>query len=145
MLYNPPMSEAITFDTHATVKKLMESGMPEKQAEAVVSVQVELVNSNLATKQDVASINHDIALVRQEIEQLRAATKQDIEELRAATKQDITLVQHDIALVRKEIEELRADLKRDMATLEARLVKWMAGFGLATIGLLVTLLLNTLN
>ncbi len=125
MPYNLPMSDAITFDTHATIKKLVESGMPEKQAEAVVSVQVELVNSNLATKQDIAELR---AATQQDIAELRAATQQDIAELRAATKQDIA--------------ELRAATKQDIAMVESRLIKWVTGFGLAIIGLVVTSMLN---
>ncbi len=113
MPYNQPMSEAITFDTHATVKKLMESGIPEEQAEAIVSVQVDLVNSNLATK-------HDISLVQKDIEELRAATKHDIEELRAATQLDT--------------EKLRTD----MANVETRLTRWIVGFGMTIISLMVT-------
>ncbi len=63
------MSDAIAFDTHKFVKHLTEKGFTEEQAEALAGEQINLLNSNLATKTDV--------------EALRQATKADIEALRA--------------------------------------------------------------
>ncbi|MDE0144311.1 MAG: hypothetical protein OXI53_00215 [Nitrospira sp.] len=63
------MSDAIAFDTHRFVKHLTEKGFTEEQAEALAVEQINLLNSNLATKTDV--------------EALRQATKADIEALRA--------------------------------------------------------------
>ena len=48
------MSEAIAFDTHRFVKRLTESGFTEKQAETLADEHVALLNSNLATKADLA-------------------------------------------------------------------------------------------
>ena len=42
-------------DTHSAVKKLINSGMPEKQAESVVEIQAMLLYQNLATKADLAA------------------------------------------------------------------------------------------
>lgn len=70
------MSEAIAFDTHKFVKHLTASGFTEQQAEALASEQVNLLNSNLATKADIES-------VKAEIEALRQETKADIESVKA--------------------------------------------------------------
>ncbi|MCY3955082.1 MAG: hypothetical protein OXF47_03690 [Nitrospira sp.] len=50
------MSEAIAFDTHRFVKNLTESGFTEQQAEALAKEQVQLLNSNLATKVDLQAV-----------------------------------------------------------------------------------------
>ncbi len=56
--------EALAFDTHKFVKHLTESGFTEAQAEALAGEQVDMINSNLATRED--------------IEKLRADTRADI-------------------------------------------------------------------
>ena len=108
------MSEAIAFDTYKFVKRLTAHGFTEEQAEILAAEQVNLLNSNLATKADIAE-------VQQEIETLRQATKADIEALRQATKVDI-------AGVRREIEALKVDL-----------LKWLFGALIAQGGLIVAL------
>ena len=54
------MSEAIAFDTHRFVKRLTETGFTEAQAEALADEQVTLLNSNLATKQDLEAVKADL-------------------------------------------------------------------------------------
>ena len=66
------MSEAIAFDTHRFVKRLTGCGFTEQQAETLADEQVALLNSNLATKTDIAEI-------KSEIETLRHETKVGIE------------------------------------------------------------------
>ncbi len=68
-------NKAIQFDTHKFVKHLTEVGFTEQQAEVLASEQVNLLNSNLATKTD--------------IEQLRKDTKTDIELGLANLKADL--------------------------------------------------------
>ena len=75
-------AEAINFDTHKFVKHLTENGFTEQQAEVLAEEQVNLLNTNLATKAD--------------IESLRLATRADIESLRLATKADIEAVRSDL-------------------------------------------------
>ena len=83
------MEAAVAFDTHRFVKNLMANGFTEKQAEVLVSQQVALLNSNLATKADIRSVN-------ERIEALRSDTERHIAELRLDTV----------------IAEFKADLKR---------------------------------
>ena len=61
------MMDAIAFDTHRFVKRLTESGFTEKQAETLAEEQVALLNSNLATKADVAALQADIAALKAEL------------------------------------------------------------------------------
>ena len=56
------MTAAIAFDTHRFVKRLTKSGFTEKLAEEHVA----LLNTNLATKADIAAVTADIDALRQE-------------------------------------------------------------------------------
>ena len=40
------------FDTHESVKELIDAGLPEKHAEAIVHQHAKIINENLATKHD---------------------------------------------------------------------------------------------
>ena len=46
------MSEAMAFDTHENFKRLVEAGLPENQAEAIIKCQ-SASQSELATKSDL--------------------------------------------------------------------------------------------
>ena len=129
-------AEAINFDTHKFVKHLTENGFTEQQAEALADEQVNLLNTNLATKADILALKADIeklrlalkadiADVKRDIEALRQETKTDIEKLRLATKADI--------------EKLRQETKADMANLRAELVKWVYAAVIAQVILIVAL------
>ncbi len=54
------MSEAIAFDTHRFVKRLVETGFTEVQAEVLADEQVNLLNGNLATKKDLLELKADL-------------------------------------------------------------------------------------
>ena len=58
-------------DTHTAVKKLMNSGMPEKQAESVVEIQARLLDENLATKADITTIETELAAIKAEIPSIK--------------------------------------------------------------------------
>ena len=51
-------------DTHSAYKKLINSGMPEKQAESVVEIQARLLNPNLVTKADISATKADISALK---------------------------------------------------------------------------------
>ena len=123
------MSEAIAFDTHRFVKHLTASGFTEQQAEALASEQVNLLNSNLATKADIESVKAEIEALRQEtkagIDSLRQETKAEIEALRQETKASIA--------------SLRQETKADIESVKADLLKWMFGAMIAQGGLIVAL------
>ncbi len=64
----------LAFDTHKAVKLLREAGADEPLAEAVVATVGDAMGENVATKVDIATVQHDIA-------SLRAELKTDIAEL----------------------------------------------------------------
>ena len=72
------MSDAIAFDTYKFVKHLTEKGFTEEQAEALAIEQVNLLNSNLATKADIAIIQRDIEVLRQETRANMEALKSNL-------------------------------------------------------------------
>ena len=82
-------SPTLILDTHAAVHELVSAGMPERQAETVVRQQARLLEQNLATKVDLATIKADIEALRQE-------TKADIEALRQETKALIETAKVDL-------------------------------------------------
>ena len=98
------MSEAIAFDTHRFIKHLTKNGFTEQQAEALANEQVNLLNSNLATKTEIAAIHR-------EIEALRLETKAESEKLRLATKADIAAIHKDIEGIRKDIAAIHKDIE----------------------------------
>ena len=112
--YSSVMSEAIAFDTHRFVKRLTDCGFTEQQAETLADEHVALLNANLATKADVASIEERIAKVEASMDALRQETRADIESLRQET--------------RAAIEASKSDL-----------MKWLIGLLIAQGGLIVAL------
>ena len=48
--------EALAFDTYKFVKHLTASGFTEAQAEALAGEQVAMINSNLATREDIEKL-----------------------------------------------------------------------------------------
>ena len=113
------MMEAIAFDTHRFVKHLTESGFTEQQAEALAKEQVELLNSNLATKVDILAIKADIEGVKAEVERFKAELEAKLETVRAALEVKIEAI------------------KTDIQATKADLVKWMVMAMLAQSTLIV--------
>lgn len=58
---------AIAFDTHAFIKRLVAAGMPEPQAEVLAEEQAKLIETQLATKVDIADVRRDIELAKHEL------------------------------------------------------------------------------
>ena len=80
-----------------------------------------LVENDLATKQDIADVQRDIA-------ELRKETQQGIETLRKETQQGIETLRKETQLGQAQIV---ADLKREIAESKAETLKWIAGMLLA--------------
>ena len=112
----------LAFDTHTFVKHLTRAGMDERQAEALVEFQVQLINDSLATKQDIEEVKRDIEEVKRDIEALRLATGQSMEALRLETKKDI------------------AALKTDMQKMELRLTLRLGSVIIAAVGVFAALI-----
>jgi len=100
----------LVFDTFSYAQKLQKVGFTEEQAAVQVDVLRTLVENDLATKQDIADVQRDIA-------ELRKETQQGIETLRKETQLGQT--------------QIVADLKREIAESKAETLKWIAGMLLA--------------
>ena len=113
---------ALIFDTHEDIQELVNSGMPEPQAETVVRQRVRLLERNLATKGDIAAINFSIETLRQEtkadIETLRQETKAGIETLRQETKAAIAATNASIETLRQETKAAIAATNASIETLQ---------------------------
>ena len=150
----------LSFDTHAAVVSLVDSGMPERQAETVVRLQVRLIEQHFATKADVDTVNSTVESARQDstdkiesarqeltdkIESVRQELNGKIESVRQELNGKIESVQQElngkIESLRQEvngkIESLRQEVKADLASLKSELIKWMIGTNLAFATLLI--------
>ncbi len=143
----------IVYDTHAAVRRLAETGMPERQAEGVVREQALLLEHNLATKADIEGLRQgtqaDIEVLRQEtkadIDALRQETKANIDALRQETKANIEILRQEtktnIEILRQgtkaDIEVLRQETKTNIEAAKNSLVMWMVGVGLGVAALVI--------
>jgi len=89
---------AVAFDTLTYARRLREVGVPQEQAEAHAEALAAAVTETLATKQDLrelatkqdlAATNRDLAAVMQELRESTASLRQELRELAATTKQDM--------------------------------------------------------
>ena len=106
------------FDTHRFVRNLVASGFTEKQAEALADEQINLLNSNLATKADIESVKADI-------ETLRLSTEASLEALRVST--------------RSETESSRLSTEAQIQVAKFDMLKWMIGAMVAQSALIISL------
>ena len=149
------MSEIALYNTLRKIPEVSEVEAKEAVADVANSKEV-------ATKADIAKIDKTITELKAEtkadIAELQAETKADIAELQAETKADIAELQAetkaDIAKVDKTITELKAETKADIAKVDKTIAElkgelradiermgrimlmWMAGIGLAIIGVI---------
>ena len=143
---------ALIFDTHEDIQELVNSGMPEPQAETVVRQRVRLLERNLATKAGIAAINASIETLRQETKADIAAINASIETLRQETKADIAAINASIETLRQEtnasIEALRQETKTNIETLRQEteklialgkndIIKWVVGANLGIAAMIV--------
>ena len=100
-------AQALTFDTHAFVKRLTRAGMPEDQAEVLANGQADLYE-RLVTKEHLEQKLGALALtLRHELEKVRAELKHELEQHKAELKHDL--------------ETNRTELKRDIKEMEQKL------------------------
>lgn len=118
----------LAFDTHAAVVELVGSGMPERQAETVVRLQVSLIEQHFATRADIGTVNASI-------ESSRASTETEFGKVNSAIESSRVSTEAQFASRRRETEAkfelLRHEFKADIASLKSELIKWMIGTNLA--------------
>jgi len=102
----------LLFDTMAAVRRLRETGMEERQAEAITATVRDGLTGGVVTKPDML--------------ELRAALKDDVVGLESRLKDDIAVLKDDMGGLESRLKGEIAVLKDDMAGLESRLRADMA-------------------
>ena len=121
-------------DTYTLVKRLTQAGVPEAQAEAHMSVFLDMSERGFATKGDIenlgrrmgglatlealSGVDQDIATVKQDV----AILKQDVGVLKqdvAVLKQDVAGLKQDVIVLRGEMAEFRAEFEVRMSAMAA--------------------------
>ena len=111
-------AQAVTFDTHAFVKRLTGAGMPENQAEILAKGQSDLYE-RLVTKEHLEQKLGALELtLRNELEKLRAELKYELDQHKAANRQ--ALKELELTL-KHELETSKTELKRDIKEMEQKL------------------------
>ena len=124
------MSEALAFDTHRFVKRLVESGLSEKTAEILADEQAHMRDTSLATKQQLADTE---AVLRKDLAKIDADLRKDLAELRNDMAKLETNLRNDMA-------KIDTNLRKEMAQMETRMLRWMMGALIAQGGIIVSLI-----
>ena len=128
------MATAAAFDTHRFIQSLIKSGFTVQQAETLAYEQVDLLNSNLATTQDLDALRlaHEA-----KIEALRLSLEAKLEEHRITTSREIEALRlaHDA-----KIEELRHSHDAKLQSTKYDLIKWIYPAFVAQGGLIIAIL-----
>ena len=118
-------------DTHASIKRLADAGVPDNQAEALVELMAQQ-REDVATKADIAALQ---SATKADIAALQSATKADIAALNdkittlqsnMATKIDLAEVKADVAAINDKMATMAtkidlAEVKADIATLNDKI------------------------
>lgn len=105
------------FDTYSSVRRLKETGLPEEQAAGVVGEQLQLLAESISTKDEVQVLSHRMDGFDQRMDSL---------------EQRLNIVVDRISILG---DQLRAEQKAS----EARLIQYMVGLNLATVGAIAAL------
>ena len=105
----------VTFDTLSAAKELKETGLEDRQAEAIVSTISKAMSETVATKAD---LELQSAVTKADIETLGAELKADTKELRTELKADTKELRTEL---KADTNELRTELKADTNELRTEL------------------------
>jgi len=134
------MAIAVMMDTLQISRRMRDAGATEPVAEAMAKTFAEstaVVREDLATKADLEALR---LATKTDLETFRLATKTDLEALRVATKADIGALGIE---TKNEINGLKLELAQLETRIQAgqnRLLVWIGGMLVATIGATVTLI-----
>ena len=144
------MKDSLIFDSHEYVKRMTEGGFNEQQAETLATEQADLLG-NLATSQDIETVRQDIETLRQDIQTVR----DDLENM--ATRDELEIVKNDLETVKQnmltkdDLENMivkynlenmatKQDIEVSAQTLKVEMIKWMTGYFLSGLAVLVAVL-----
>ena len=144
-------SPAIQFDTHKFIKRLTAHGFSEEQAEALAEEQVNLLNDNLATKEDIAKIESNLRL---EMANIESNLKLEMSNIESNLKLEMSNLRLEMANIESnlkvEMSNIESNLKLDIAKLDAKidtkieatragLLKWIIGLSIAQISVIISI------
>jgi len=118
------MLAIIEFDTLTYANELQKVGFTGKQAEVQAKTLKRIIDSNLATKQDILMLQKDIAETKgdlqKEISETKAALQKDIAETKSDLQKEISETK---AALQKDIAETKGDLQKEISETKAALQK----------------------
>lgn len=114
----------IVLDTLEFTTRLKAGGFSEQQAETQARVIADLVEKQLATRQDVEAHEADIKRDIHESENRLEVRMRELELKIEATKAKL---ERDIAEIKRDLDITKAELKRDIEACRADLIKWVVG------------------
>lgn len=137
------------FDTLRYSSKLIDAGFSDAQAKAQTDALTEVIDSRLATKEDLKALElatkEDIKALevstKQDFKALEMATKQDIKALEVATKQDFKALE---MATKRDIQSLEMEIKTlelNMKSLESRLLMKLGSMVAGSTTLLATMMM----
>ena len=121
-------SQALTFDTHAFVKRLTGAGMPEDQAEVLANGQSDLYERLVTKEYFEFTLTHELEKLRAELKHDIDKVQANLEQVKAELKHDIDKVQANLETVRAELETTKTELKRDIKEMEQKLTIKLGAF-----------------
>ncbi|TAN51301.1 MAG: hypothetical protein EPN21_06990 [Methylococcaceae bacterium] len=129
----------IVLDTLEFTTRLKAGGFSEQQAETQARVIADLVEKQLATRQEVESREADI---KREVHESENRLEIRVRELELK-------IENTRAELKLDIDIAKAELKRDIEACRADLVKWVVGVvfgvGLLQLSIITALLLRVIN
>ncbi len=120
-----------TLPSYTQVARILQQALGQEEGLLVMEFFLSHLPSDVARQRDVAE-------VRLEVEQVRAALTKEIEQMRAELRLEIEQVRKELRL---EIEQVR----REIAEIKASLIRWAFGFWLSQMVVLAGILFHLLR
>jgi len=119
----------IAFDTMAAVRRLRDTGLEERQAEAITATVRDGITGGVATKSDIDTLR---TATKADFNTFRTTTKADFNTFRTTTKADFNTFR---AATKSDIDAFRAEIWAEIAGLktEIRWIKLIGGTILAAV------------
>ena len=124
----------LAIDTLNIYSRLKATGLSEDSAKEIAEVFREMIEENLAGKNDLKTTESNLT---KDLKTTESNLTKYIESVRAELKKDIESVRSEL---KKDIELLRAELRREIAESKVSVIKWVAGMLIAQAAFIVTLI-----
>ena len=130
------MSE-LAIDTHRFIKRLMENGFTEAQAETLADTQMAFLESRLATKDELHEVHFAL---KSDIAALRTDMQSEIAALRTDMQSEIAAIHTRIDNVNTRIDKMEARFDTRIDALESQFKVMLLRSQIATGAAIVTIL-----